>query len=77
MVAYYQNDRNFFNHLRGLGNATEPLDTPVKVINQMFRMGGGHKFAWDFETVSAIAKAAGFSDVNKILEGKRCVRSGH
>lgn len=65
ITAYCQNDTAFFGSLSGLGNASESLDTPIKVINQMFRMGGDHKFAWDFDTLLKIARAAGFSDVVK------------
>ena len=65
LTAYCRNDKTFFDQLRGLGNASVPLDTPVKVINQMFRMGGDHKFAWDFQTLSGVAKEAGFSEARK------------
>ncbi len=61
--AYSRNDREFFEDLKRLGNTQQDLDTPIKVINQMFRMGGDHRFAWDFDTLGCSARAAGFSDV--------------
>jgi hypothetical protein len=33
------------------------------VINQMFRMGGDHHYAWDFETIRHFASEIGFSPV--------------
>lgn len=69
ITAYCRNDRAFFNQLKRLGNATEDLDTPMKVINQMFHMGGGHKVGWDFETLSATAQQVGFAVVRKSCLG--------
>jgi predicted SAM-dependent methyltransferase len=59
--AYCHDDKAFFEQLRYVGNAQSPLETKIHVINQMFRMGGGHKFAWDFETLCHAATKAGFS----------------
>ena len=61
--AYCRGDEDFFNQLTHLGGAQVPLDTPVKVINQMFRMGGDHRFAWDFATLRATALTVGFAEV--------------
>jgi predicted SAM-dependent methyltransferase len=63
IAAYSRNDAGFFEQLRFLGKAARPLDTPIQVINQMFRMGGDHKFAWDFATLSRSASAAGFAEI--------------
>jgi len=62
MAAYCRGDTGFFAEFARLGNAQTDLDTPVKVINQMFRMGGDHKFAWDFHTLAKEAKQIGFSE---------------
>jgi predicted SAM-dependent methyltransferase len=63
MSHYAANDREFFHTLRNIGNPVDPLDTPAKVINQMFRMGGAHRFAWDFETLSQELGRAGFVQI--------------
>jgi predicted SAM-dependent methyltransferase len=63
--AYCRNDQAFFGRLTRLGNAKQPLDTPIKVVNQMFRMGGDHKFGWDFDTLSCTARRIGFSEVSR------------
>ncbi|MFY7789125.1 MAG: class I SAM-dependent methyltransferase [Thermoflexibacteraceae bacterium] len=63
--AYINKDRDFFAKLKRLGGAVIPLDTPIDVINQMFRMGGDHLFAWDFETLSKGLKEAGFENITK------------
>ena len=47
----YCEDVEFFKLLRHLGGAVRPLETRMEIINQMFRMGGAHRFAWDFETL--------------------------
>ena len=61
--AYARNDTEFFNRLERLGGAAEPLATPMQVINQMFRMGGEHLFAWDFETLCGALEGAGFARI--------------
>lgn len=69
LVAYCRQDAAFFNALSRLGGAQSVLDTPMKVINQMFRMGGDHRFAWDFETLRGAAVAAGFTEVTRSWAG--------
>ncbi|MEZ4958753.1 MAG: hypothetical protein R2830_02930 [Saprospiraceae bacterium] len=63
--AYAKNDDDYFSHLSKLGNAAHPFRTKIEIINQMFRMGGDHLFAWDFETMSLYLKEAGFSKVKR------------
>jgi predicted SAM-dependent methyltransferase len=63
--AYVKNDTEFFKRLERLGGAAEALATPMQVINQMFRMGGEHLFAWDFETLGAALAEAGFTHVER------------
>jgi len=67
--AYSRNDAEFFQQLRFLGGSVRPLDTPIQVINQMFRMGGDHKFAWDFATLSRSASKAGFTEIKPSFFG--------
>jgi len=68
--AYASGDERFFHALRHIGSPSLPLDTPIKVINQMFRMGGAHCFAWDFETLSRHLTEAGFVDVERFDSGR-------
>ncbi len=63
--AYCNEDHSFFIQLECLGGAEIPLKTPCEVVNQMFRMGNDHLYAWDFKTVSLYLKDVGFSDVNR------------
>jgi predicted SAM-dependent methyltransferase len=69
VIAYAKNDHYFFEGFRFLGGAVEPLETKGAVCNQMFRMGGHHKFAWDFETLQHAARNCGFSDVTRSALG--------
>ena len=70
LKAYAAGDREFFRSLRNIGNPVLPLDTPIKVINQMFRMGGAHRFAWDFETLSQQLAVTGFVTIRQWLSGQ-------
>jgi predicted SAM-dependent methyltransferase len=67
--AHHVNDREFFSKLVDLGGAAKPLTTRALVCNQMCRMGGAHKFAWDFETLAVALKESGFCGVER--SGKR------
>lgn len=69
LSAYCTQDGAFFGELRHLGNAAAPLETRMQVVNQMFRMGGDHKFAWDFETLSHACQKAGFSSISRSRKG--------
>lgn len=68
--AYAEGRAEFFAGLRHLGGAVEPLTTPVEVINQMFRMGGHHRYAWDFETLTQALRRAGFANVTRWAPGQ-------
>lgn len=67
--AYTSDDRAFFNTASNIGNPVRPLDTPMKVINQMARMGGHHHFAWDYETLRLALERTGFRNVIKGTAG--------
>ena len=67
--AYATQDHAFFNALRGLGGAAQPLDCPMAVINQMFRMGGHHRYAWDFEQLRECLEQIGFVQVERSAFG--------
>lgn len=73
--AYCEGNQAFFDKLVRLGYTDDDmvnpdLDTPIKVVNQAFQMGGEHKFAWDFATLSRTAREAGFSSVTKSCYGE-------
>lgn len=67
--AYAAGDTAFFELLRHLGNAVQPLTHRTAVINQMFRMGGGHRYAWDFAELRDALLGAGFSAMEKSAFG--------
>ena len=69
IIAYARDDRSFFDGFRFLGGAVEPLETKGAVCNQMFRMGGHHKFAWDFETLQYATRSCGFSNATRSALG--------
>jgi predicted SAM-dependent methyltransferase len=61
--AYVNGDRAFFSSLERLGGAMQPMTQPIEVINQMFRMGGSHRYAWDQASLRAALETAGFHDI--------------
>lgn len=67
--AYAAEDAAFFEPLLHLGNAVQPLTQRMAMINQMFRMGGGHCYAWDFTELRAALLEAGFATVQKSVFG--------
>lgn len=69
MRNYASDQREFFAEFRHLGGAVEPLATPLEVINQMFRMGGHHRFAWDYETLGNALAKVGFDSVRQMPAG--------
>ena len=68
--AYSEGRKEFFTELQHLGGAVRPLTTPIAVVNQSFRMGGAHKYAWDFESLRLALKAAGFVGPTQFASGK-------
>jgi predicted SAM-dependent methyltransferase len=68
--AYAEGRADFFGSLQHLGGAVRALETPAEVINQMFRMGGHHRYAWDFDTLSRALAGAGFVNVRQWGAGK-------
>jgi predicted SAM-dependent methyltransferase len=66
---YADGKTDFFQQLQHLGGAVRPLSTPIMVINQMFRMGGHHLYAWDYETLSLCLQLSGFVDVKRFESG--------
>ena len=67
--AYVNEDWAFFNQAKNIGSPARPLDTRMKIINQMARMGGHHHFAWDYETLHLALEQAGFKNVVKGTAG--------
>jgi len=65
MRAYVADDREFFERLVNLGGHAEPLRPKNMVCNQMFRMWGDHRFAWDLESLEVAARSVGFSDIRR------------
>jgi predicted SAM-dependent methyltransferase len=69
LCAYAQNKTRFFESLQHLGGATVPLETPIDVINQMFRMGGHHHFAWDYQALASSLTDLGYQDIARFQSG--------
>ena len=67
--AYISGDQPFFDELKHLGGAINPLRTPMEVINHMFRMGACHLFAWDWPTLQLALTEAGFVSTRKGASG--------
>lgn len=63
IAAYARRDAEFFHAMRDLGGATVPFETDIEVVNQAFRMGGDHQFAWDFAVMRRRLEGAGFERV--------------
>lgn len=61
--AYAQMDRGFWGSLKDLGGASSPFSTEIEIINQAFRMGGEHCFAYDRRTLTHSLNQAGFRAV--------------
>lgn len=70
LQAYVEGRTDFFKDLGHLGGAVKELTNPIDVINQMFRMGGAHQFAWDFAALSAALRDAGFRDIQRHRSGE-------
>lgn len=61
--AYAAGDSAFFDAMRELGGAAVPFETNIEVVNQAFRMGGDHLFAWDLSVMQRRLEAVGFEHV--------------
>jgi hypothetical protein len=68
--SYAEGRTGFFDELAHLGGAVDRLSTPIDVINQMFRMGGAHRFAWDFKALAQSLRNAGFSSIQRWNPGE-------
>ena len=40
-------------------------NTKMELINEVFRQGGEHKYAWDYDTLKYVLETAGFSRISK------------
>jgi len=56
--AYLEHDANFF------AIASPDASRPVQALNVMFRQGGAHNYAYDFEELGIILREAGFRDIH-------------
>ena len=63
--AYAERDAAFFDAMRELGGAAEPFETDIEIVNQAFRMGGDHQFAWDFPVMRRRLEHVGFEQVEE------------
>jgi predicted SAM-dependent methyltransferase len=63
--AYAANDAEFFDAMRELGGAATPFETDIEIVNQAFRMGGDHQFAWDLPVMRRRLEQTGFEQVEE------------
>ena len=63
--AYASHDAEFFESMRELGGAAVPFETDIEIVNQAFRMGGDHHFAWDLTVMRRRLEAVGFEHVEE------------
>lgn len=63
--AYADGDASFFEAMRELGGAKAPFETDIEIVNQAFRMGGDHQFAWDWPVMHRRLEATGFEHVEE------------
>jgi len=63
--AYAHRDAEFFDAMRELGGAAVPFETEIEIVNQAFRMGGDHQFAWDFPVMRRRLEAVGCRHVEE------------
>jgi predicted SAM-dependent methyltransferase len=63
--AYARGDAAFFDAMRDLGGAAVPFETDIEIVNQAFRMGGDHQFAWDFRVMRRRLESVGFDRIEE------------
>ena len=63
--AYALKDTEFFDAMRDLGGAATPFETDIEIVNQAFRMGGDHQFAWDGTVMRRRLEQVGFEHVEE------------
>ena len=63
LKAYVNGDRDYLRKV----DPWQPdwCDTPMHRVNFVFRQGGEHKYAYDFETLKQVLTQAGFVDVER------------
>ncbi len=67
--AYVRNDRALWAQL-GFDALPADMPTPMAMLNHVFRQGGEHHFAYDFETLEWALGKAGFADVRRSAFGE-------
>ena len=71
MLGYLSDDWSELARTRPLlsGNfdpfSRRRFETKMELINEVFRQGTEHKFAWDFETMQLVMARAGFSEIRQ------------
>lgn len=67
--AYVRGDRAQWAAL-GLDPLPGDMPTPMAMLNHVFRQGGEHHFAYDYETLEWALNKAGFAQLTKSAFGK-------
>ncbi|MES2278851.1 MAG: methyltransferase domain-containing protein [Bacteroidota bacterium] len=72
LFGYVQDGWDYLKQTRPLDdNLNDALmgikyETKMQLVNEVFRQGGEHKYAWDFETMKLCLNKAGFTNVYKM-----------
>ncbi len=61
--AYSKKDSRYWQALQDLGGGPRPFETEIEIMNQAFRMGGDHHFAYDRVTLQKALQRAGFGEI--------------
>ena len=67
--AYVRDDRRLWAAL-GLDPLPSDMPTPMAMLNHVFRQGGEHQFAYDFDTLRWALASAGFADIRQCSHGE-------
>jgi predicted SAM-dependent methyltransferase len=72
LIGYVKDGWDYLKQLRPLDDNLNDLlmgcqyETKMQLVNEVFRQGKEHKFAWDFETMKICLEKIGFKEVYKM-----------
>ncbi|MEO8948608.1 MAG: methyltransferase domain-containing protein [Mucilaginibacter sp.] len=72
LIGYVKDGWDYLKQLRPLDDDLNDMlmgihyETKMQLVNEVFRQGKEHKFAWDFETMKLCLEKAGFTKVYKM-----------
>lgn len=72
LIGYVQEGWDYMKKTRPLDDDLNDAlmgikyQTKMQLVNEVFRQGGQHKYAWDFETIKLSLQKAGFTNIQKM-----------